>query len=248
MVSRNSLGTESVFLVAIFLSVLVLSPTLGIEVYTAREVHGTVGSKVTLSCTFWSSEWISDDVSVTWHFKPDGSRSSQSIAHYAKGKSYIDEVGTFKDRLEFVGNPRKKDGSILIRNLAHTDNGTFTCDVKNLPDVVGTTSSVHLLVFQKVPMRAGVLVGAIVGGVLGVVIIIVVIAYLIRYCWLQRQARLRRDLSALERGKLHKSGKDSKRSRQAPLLYAMLDHSKSLKSASEKKAKGGLGDSRRDKK
>ncbi|XP_078526165.1 myelin protein P0 [Lissotriton helveticus] len=248
MVSRNSLGTESVLLAAIFLSVLAPFPTLGIDVYTAREVHGTVGSKVTLSCTFWSSEWISDDISVTWHFKPDGSRSSQSIVHYAKGKSYIDEVGTFKDRLEFVGNPRKKDGSIIIRKLAHTDNGTFTCDVKNLPDVVGTTSSVHLLVFQKVPLRPGVLVGAIVGGVLGVVIIIAVIVYLIRYCWLQRQARLRRDLSALERGKLHKSGKDSKRSRQAPILYAMLDHSKSLKSASEKKAKGGLGDSRRDKK
>ncbi|XP_069460784.1 myelin protein P0 [Ambystoma mexicanum] len=248
MASRGSLGTESAFLACIFLSLLVLSPTLAIDVYTAREVHGTVGSKVTLSCTFWSSEWISDDISVTWHFRPDGSRASQSIVHYAKGKSYIDEVGAFKDRLEFVGNPHKKDGSILIHNLVDTDNGTFTCDVKNLPDVVGTTSSVHLLVFEKVPMRAGVLVGIIVGGVLGVVILLLVLAYLIRYCWLQRQARLRRDLSALERGKLHKSGKDSKRSRQAPILYAMLDHSKSVKSASEKKAKGGLGDSRKDKK
>lgn len=54
--------------------------------------------------------------------------------------------------------------------------------------------------------------------------------------------------SAMEKGKFHKSSKDSsKRGRQTPVLYAMLDHSRSTKAASEKKSKG-LGDSRKDKK
>lgn len=35
---------------------------------------------------------------------------------------------------------------------------------------------------------------------------------------------------------------------QAPVLYAMLDHSRSTKAASEKKAKGAPGESRKDKK
>lgn len=35
---------------------------------------------------------------------------------------------------------------------------------------------------------------------------------------------------------------------QAPVLYAMLDHSRGTKAASEKKAKGAPGDSRKDKK
>lgn len=43
-------------------------------------------------------------------------------------------------------------------------------------------------------------------------------------------------------------GADAAPSPQAPVLYAMLDHSRSTKAASEKKAKGAPGDSRKDKK
>lgn len=51
--------------------------------------------------------------------------------------------------MEWVGNPRRKDGSIVIHNLDYTDNGTFTCDVKNPPDIVGKSSQVTLYVFEK---------------------------------------------------------------------------------------------------
>lgn len=58
-------------------------------------------------------------------------------------------MGTFKERIQWVGDPRWKDGSIVIHNLDYTDNGTFTCDVKNPPDIVGKTSQVTLYVFEK---------------------------------------------------------------------------------------------------
>lgn len=58
-------------------------------------------------------------------------------------------MGTFKERMEWVGNPYRKDGSIVIHNLDYTDNGTFTCDVKNPPDIVGKSSQVTLYVFEK---------------------------------------------------------------------------------------------------
>jgi hypothetical protein len=48
-----------------------------------------------------------------------------------------------------VGNPGRRDGSILLKNLDYGDNGTFTCDAKNPPDIVGRASSVRLLVFEK---------------------------------------------------------------------------------------------------
>lgn len=48
-----------------------------------------------------------------------------------------------------MGNPGRRDGSILIKNLDFNDNGTFTCDAKNPPDIVGRPSSVRLLVFEK---------------------------------------------------------------------------------------------------
>ncbi|XP_006908009.3 myelin protein P0 [Pteropus alecto] len=199
--------SPSPVLAALLFSSVVLSPAQAIVVYTDREVHGAVGSRVTLHCSFWSSEWVSDDISFTWRYQPEGGRDAISIFHYAKGQPYIDEVGTFKERIQWVGDPRWKDGSIVIHNLDYSDNGTFTCDVKNPPDIVGKTSQVTLYVFEK--------------GVRG---------------------------AAMEKGKLHKLGKDSsKRGRQTPVLYAMLDHSRSTKAASEKKSKG-LGESRKDKK
>uniref|UniRef100_A0A8C5EXL2 Ig-like domain-containing protein n=1 Tax=Gopherus evgoodei TaxID=1825980 RepID=A0A8C5EXL2_9SAUR len=57
----------------------VLAPTLAIHVYTHREVHGTVGSQVTLACSFWSSEWISEDVSITWLFQPESGKDTISL-------------------------------------------------------------------------------------------------------------------------------------------------------------------------
>ncbi|KAM9168907.1 myelin protein P0 [Mergus octosetaceus] len=247
--SQGAGDNWSLLVLAGLLAGLGLAPTSAIHVYTPREVYGTVGSHVTLSCSFWSSEWISEDISITWHFQAEGSRDSISIFHYAKGQPYIDDVGTFKERMEWVGNPRRKDGSIVIHNLDYTDNGTFTCDVKNPPDIVGKSSQVTLYVLEKVPTRYGVVLGSIIGGALLLVLLVVALVYLVRYCWLRRQAVLQRRLSAMEKGKLQRSAKDaSKRSRQAPVLYAMLDHSRSTKAASEKKAKGAPGDSRKDKK
>uniref|UniRef100_A0A8C0SG63 Myelin protein P0 n=2 Tax=Canis lupus familiaris TaxID=9615 RepID=A0A8C0SG63_CANLF len=262
-------SSSSPVLAVLLFSSLVLPPAQAIVVYTDREVHGAVGSRVTLHCSFWSSEWVSDDLSFTWRYQPEGGRDAISknnrkenlgkggeihdpnlgkIFHYAKGQPYIDEVGTFKERIQWVGDPRWKDGSIVIHNLDYSDNGTFTCDVKNPPDIVGKTSQVTLYVFEKVPTRYGVVLGAVIGGVIGVVLLLLLLFYLIRYCWLRRQAALQRRLSAMEKGKLHKAGKDtSKRGRQTPVLYAMLDHSRSTKAASEKKSKG-LGESRKDKK
>ncbi|XP_054968330.1 myelin protein P0 isoform X2 [Pan paniscus] len=289
-------SSPSPVLAVLLFSSLVLSPAQAIVVYTDREVHGAVGSRVTLHCSFWSSEWVSDDISFTWRYQPEGGRDAISIFHYAKGQPYIDEVGTFKERIQWVGDPRWKDGSIVIHNLDYSDNGTFTCDVKNPPDIVGKTSQVTLYVFEKgvrrdgdkgmgsslggdqggltgwgkrqkarpkdlysssgsvgrrqfwlgvlhpqcraytrtrnhryrallilpllfppllVPTRYGVVLGAVIGGVLGVVLLLLLLFYVVRYCWLRRQAALQRRLSAMEKGKLHKPGKDaSKRGRQ----------------------------------
>ncbi|CAI5798232.1 QUALITY PROTEIN: myelin P0 [Podarcis lilfordi] len=238
MGTPGSSGRErALLLLTVLVSTMVLTPTLAIHVYTDREVHGTVGSKVTLSCSFWSREWISDDISITWHFQPENGRDSVSIFHYAKGQPYIDDIGRFKERIEWIGNPRWKDGSIVIHNLDYIDNGTYTCDVKNPPDIVGKSSQVLLYVFENVPTRYGVVLGAVIGGVLLVVFVVLVIAYLIRYCWLRRQATLQRRLSAMEKGKLRLGKDSSKRGRQQPVLYAMLDHSRLTKSASDKRSK-----------
>uniref|UniRef100_A0A8C4Z1Y3 Myelin protein zero n=1 Tax=Gadus morhua TaxID=8049 RepID=A0A8C4Z1Y3_GADMO len=163
-------------------TVLVLpQQSQSIVIYTGWERHALVGSDVRLSCSFFSWRWTSDDVTFSWTYRPDGSRDSISIFHYTGGAAYLDNKGPFRDRVEFVGNPGRRDGSIVLKNLDFNDNGTFTCDAKNPPDIVGRPSSVRLLVFETVPIQAGVITGAIIGVVLGLLVLIVVIYYLMRF-------------------------------------------------------------------
>uniref|UniRef100_A0A8C2A9E8 Myelin protein zero n=1 Tax=Cyprinus carpio TaxID=7962 RepID=A0A8C2A9E8_CYPCA len=191
----------------------IASQITAIVVYTSWERHALVGSDVRLSCSFFSWQWTSPDVIFSWQYRPDGAKEGISIFHYGGGAAYVDNKGPFRDRLEFVGNPSRRDGSILIKNLDFSDNGTFTCDAKNPPDIVGRPSSVRLLVFEKVPVQAGVITGAIIGVVLGLLILIVAIYYLMRFLVARRVF----SLSMSKHGKKGKGKEGSQQKQAGPL-------------------------------
>ncbi|XP_030258829.1 myelin protein P0 isoform X1 [Sparus aurata] len=222
-------------LASVVLLGIVPEQSQAIVIYTGWERHALIGSDIRLSCSFFSWRWTSEDVTFSWTYRPDGSRDSISIFHYTGGVAYVDNKGPFRDRLEFVGNPGRRDGSILLKNLDFNDNGTFTCDAKNPPDIVGRPSSVRLLVFEKVPIQAGVITGAIIGVVLGLLVLIVVIYYLMRFLVARRVF----SLSVSKHGKKKKEGSQQ---RQGPVPPA--DPSKVKAAASEKKKQ----ESRKDKK
>ncbi|XP_068604932.1 LOW QUALITY PROTEIN: myelin protein P0 [Brachionichthys hirsutus] len=138
-----------VALASLVLLGIVPEQSQAIAIYTGWERHALLGSDIRLSCSFFSWRWTSEEVTFSWTYRPDGSRDPISIFHFTGGVPYVDNKGPFRDRLEFVGNPGRRDGSILIKNLEFSDNGTFTCDAKNPPDIVGRPSSVRLLVFEK---------------------------------------------------------------------------------------------------
>lgn len=54
--------------------------------------------------------------------------------------------GRFKDRVVWDGNPERYDVSIILWKLQFDDNGTYTCQVKNPPDVDGLVGSIRLSV------------------------------------------------------------------------------------------------------
>ncbi|XP_053186350.1 myelin protein P0 isoform X2 [Scomber japonicus] len=201
-------------LASVVLLGIVPEQSQAIVIYTGWERHALVGSDIRLSCSFFSWRWTSDDVTFSWTYRPDGSRDSISIFHYTSGAAYLDNKGPFRDRLEFVGNPGRRDGSILIKNLDFSDNGTFTCDAKNPPDIVGRPSSVRLLVFEKVPIQAGVITGAIIGVVLGLLVLIVVIYYLMRFLVARRVF----SLSVSKHGKKKKEGSQQRQLWTPPQL------------------------------
>ncbi|XP_055059337.1 myelin protein P0 isoform X4 [Misgurnus anguillicaudatus] len=194
----------------------IASQCTAVTVYTSWEKHAQVGSDVRLSCSFFSWQWTSPEVSFSWSYRADGSKESPTIFHYTNGAPYIANKGPFRDRLEFVGNPNRRDGSILIRNVDFSDNGTFTCDAKNPPDIGGHPSSVRLLVYEKVPVQAGVITGAIIGVVLGLLILVVAIYYLMRFLVARRVFSL--SMRHGKKGK-GKEGSQQKQKPKVPLVF-----------------------------
>lgn len=56
------------------------------------------------------------------------------VFHY-QSNAYPAKRGSFQDRVSWAGDVAKQDASIMIWNPTLEDNGTFTCSVKNPPDV-----------------------------------------------------------------------------------------------------------------
>ncbi|XP_070774129.1 myelin protein zero-like 1 like [Enoplosus armatus] len=228
--------------------VLVTKPTSAIDIYADPEVtvqNGTVG---TLRCTFKSSEVVSSFTSVTWNFQssqPDNKyfKSPYVIFYFFNGKEFrgADE---FKDRVQFIGDINKRDVSIQLNPAQFSDNGTFFCNVKNPPDVMGTEARIELRVVLKESLPQSN-TAVIVGAVCGALFLLVIIA--VAACIVMRVLHSRHDYegcTSLEsvssqapkpRKKVESSLEGSRSTSlsgplQGPVIYAQLDHSGSKNS------------------
>ncbi|KAF7701198.1 myelin protein zero-like 1 like [Silurus meridionalis] len=220
-------------------------PVASIEVYTLSEVFVENGTTGILKCTFKSNQVISSQASVSWSFIPEGSLDStgESIFHYAGGKGFPGST-QFKSRVEWAGDLNKKDGSIRVSKMQFQDNGTYTCDVKNPPDISGKPSLTKLRVVKKesLPQTSpAVIVGGVIGAIIGVIIIAVVAYLLIR---VMRSTRDYEGCTSIESvstqaarpGKKAESSTEGSRCSspsapvQGPVIYAQLDHSGSKSS------------------
>ncbi|XP_043936822.1 myelin protein zero-like protein 2 [Protopterus annectens] len=166
---------------------LIGTPLLGvvqitaIEVFTSKEVEAVNGTDVKLKCTFSTSAPIGNKVTVTWHFRPQGGKADETVLYY-NNEPYPPVSGRFKGRVIWSGNLAGKDASITIRDLQHTDNGTFTCQVQNPPDVHGIVGEVKLSVVDKVRFSEIHLLAIVIGGAIGLIILIVLLVTCIKLC------------------------------------------------------------------
>uniref|UniRef100_A0A8D0HGZ6 Myelin protein zero like 1 n=1 Tax=Sphenodon punctatus TaxID=8508 RepID=A0A8D0HGZ6_SPHPU len=149
-----------------------------VEVYTPKELFVENGTEAKLPCTFTSSEVISSAASVSWSFQPEGASKLMSFFYYSGGKSYAGKDIPFKDRITWAGDLNKKDASINIANMQFLDNGTYTCDVKNPPDIVVKPGEIRLRVVERdnLPLfPIGLVVGIAIGAISGVILLITII-------------------------------------------------------------------------
>ncbi|KFP45409.1 Myelin protein zero-like 2, partial [Chlamydotis macqueenii] len=157
-----------------------LWPAAAVEVHTSREVDALNGTNLRLKCTFSSSIPISQLLSVTWNFQPEDLSSHEQVFYYLK-EPYKPTAGRFKERVTWDGNIERNDASIVLWNLQPTDNGTFTCQVKNPPDFVGTIGEVRLRVVQKVRLSEIHFLAVAIGSACVLMIVVVTVVVICRY-------------------------------------------------------------------
>ncbi|XP_003796905.1 myelin protein zero-like protein 3 [Otolemur garnettii] len=121
---------------------------LSLEIHADAHVRGYVGEKIKLKCTFKSTSAVSDKLTIDWTYRPASSSRTESVFHY-QSFQYPTTAGTFRDRISWVGNVYKGDASISISSPTIKDNGTFSCAVKNPPDVHHNIPVTELTVTER---------------------------------------------------------------------------------------------------
>ncbi|XP_073334909.1 myelin protein zero-like protein 2b [Pagrus major] len=160
----------------------VLPGVSGIKIYTPGEVEAVNGTNVRLKCTFSSTHSVSlQTVSVSWNFRPLNSGSEESVFYYQE-VPYPPQHGRFKDRAVWSGDISRKDVSITLHEVPPTFNGTYTCQVRNPPDVHGSNGEIVLSVVNKASVSEIGVLAAAVGGACAAILILLGIVVAVRFC------------------------------------------------------------------
>ncbi|XP_034023807.1 myelin protein zero-like protein 3 [Thalassophryne amazonica] len=147
---RGLCAGSSGFGAVLLLLCLVLSPVCSITVTTPAERHASKGDAVLLSCTFTSTNRMTSKMSVDWSYRPQSGGRPETFFHFSSQVFYPTE-GQFRGRIQWQGRPAHGDASILLINATLNDNGTYTCSVRNPPDVHGSPTSQTVLTVTNKP-------------------------------------------------------------------------------------------------
>ncbi|XP_020500040.2 myelin protein zero-like protein 3 [Labrus bergylta] len=132
-------------------SFLAPSSVSSISVMTPPELHASRGETVTLSCTFTSTSRPTSKMTVDWSYRPQSGGPPQTFFHFSSS-SFPPLEGQFMGRIKWQGSPARGEASISLINATLKDNGTYTCSVRNPPDVHGSPNSHTVLsVTPKAP-------------------------------------------------------------------------------------------------
>ncbi|KAM3874831.1 myelin protein zero-like protein 2 [Diretmus argenteus] len=181
-------GTRLYFLAV--LSGLAASGVLrvsGMRVYTSGDMEAVNGTDVRLKCTFQSSSPITPStLTITWSFRPLGTGREESVFYYHT-RPYPPPEGRFRKRVVWAGDVMGRDASIIVREAKFTYNGTFSCQVKNPPDVYGNTGEVRLRVVTTASFSDLLILALAIGGAIAAVVILLIIIVSCRRCRRKRQ-------------------------------------------------------------
>ncbi|XP_061924038.1 myelin protein zero-like protein 3 isoform X1 [Entelurus aequoreus] len=140
-----------VVLLLYLLACFALSHVSSITVSSPAELHASTGDTVSLSCTFSSTSRPTSKMTVDWSYRPQTGGPPETIFHFSS-RAFPPSAGQFSGRIQWRGSPAKGEASISLINSTLNDNGTYTCSVRNPPDVHGSPNSHTVLtVIPKAP-------------------------------------------------------------------------------------------------
>ncbi|RXN02442.1 myelin zero 2 [Labeo rohita] len=149
----------------------------GIRVFTAGDVKAVNGTDVRLKCTFQSSNAVQvSSVTVSWSFKPLGGGQQETE------KPFPPTEGRFRRKVDWAGDISGRDASVVLRKVPFTFNGTFSCQVKNPPDVHGNVGEVRLQVVSTASLSELVILCVAIGGAVLLILLLVMIVVSVRRC------------------------------------------------------------------
>ncbi|KAL6470370.1 hypothetical protein MHYP_G00214890 [Metynnis hypsauchen] len=127
----------------------VIGCTLSIWVTVPQKiVNVIVGQTANLQCTFTTSVPMTS-LLVQWTLYPKASLTPEEVFYYQSGETQIGQQ--FRNRLTVHSMINAtKNASISISSMQTADAGTYTCDVRNFPDISGQAeASVTVNVLEK---------------------------------------------------------------------------------------------------
>uniref|UniRef100_A0A3B3ZM46 Ig-like domain-containing protein n=1 Tax=Periophthalmus magnuspinnatus TaxID=409849 RepID=A0A3B3ZM46_9GOBI len=168
----------------------------GIKIYTSGDMEAVNGTDTRLKCTFQTSAPINPQtLTVSWSFRPLTQGREESIFHYQQ-KPYLPIEGTFRKRVVWAGDIMGRDASIIIRQVKFTYNGTYTCQVKNPPDVHGTVGEIRLRVVTTASFSELLYLAMAIGGGIAAVVVLLVIIVSCRKCKKRQCQRMEGNVEA----------------------------------------------------
>ncbi|XP_051963765.1 myelin protein zero-like protein 3 [Xyrauchen texanus] len=183
----------------IFVAFVVLNQVCCIEVNTPTEISAVKGANVTLSCTFSSSSRVTSLMSVDWSFTPKSGGPAKMFFHFSS-QVYPPVEDHFKGRVKWVGRPSKGEASIELLSASLTDNGTYTCAVRNPPDIQGRPAHTILTVTPKRPSVAFTDVAVLLAFVLvpSALVSLLLLGRTVCPCWSESERRAATHHSPIE--------------------------------------------------
>ncbi|XP_072518513.1 V-set and immunoglobulin domain-containing protein 1-like [Salminus brasiliensis] len=113
-----------------------------------KVVNVTIGQTANLQCTF-TTDVAMNNLLVQWSLYPKSSMTPEEVFYYQSGAQQIGKL--FEGRLKVLSSINAtKNASISITNMQTADAGTYTCDVRNFPDISGQAeASIVVNVLEK---------------------------------------------------------------------------------------------------